>query len=207
MDKKKRIVFDEFHRTSNAQAVRDQVVVDMREGRKWRVQVCVVSQDLKDFDEQIVKFATSTFIMDAGPEQAVQKTSEVFGLTDTARAALRNSVHGPGPSGSTFLAQFATKDGINTQLLTATLGPVELWALTTTREDAVIRNQLYKRIGPKLARSILARLYPSGSAMKDLEERYANYKEKSGLIDDYGQESVMDALVTEIITLARNTNA
>ena len=46
----KRIVYDEFHRTSNAQAVRDQLIVDMREGRKWKVQVAILSQSLDDFD-------------------------------------------------------------------------------------------------------------------------------------------------------------
>ena len=199
----KRIVFDEFHRTSHSAAVRNQVVQDMREGRKWKVQVALLSQSLSDFDSVMVEFATSVFIMDAGPEQSVRKTCEVFGLTDTARSALRNSVHGPGPEGATFLAQFATKGGINTQLLTSTLGPVELWALTTTREDAVIRNELYKRIGPKQTRGLLAKLYPSGSAMKDLEERYARYKEEAGLIDDSAQEGVMNDLITELVAISR----
>src|SRR5690606_18146633 len=67
----KRIVFDEFHRTSKVQAVRDQVLVDMREGRKWKVQISLISQSLDDFDAVMVEFATSIFIMDAGPKQAV----------------------------------------------------------------------------------------------------------------------------------------
>ncbi|MDP3559235.1 MAG: type IV secretion protein IcmB, partial [Legionellaceae bacterium] len=46
----KRIIYDEFHRTSKSQAVRDQVVVDMREGRKWKVQIALLSQSVDDFD-------------------------------------------------------------------------------------------------------------------------------------------------------------
>src|SRR3990167_7724882 len=122
----KRIVLDEFHRTSKAQAVREQVVQDMREGRKWKVQIALLSQSIDDFDSVMVEFATSIFIMEAGPEQAVQKTSQVFGLTNTARQALKTRVHGPGEGGATFLAQFATKAGVNTQFLTSTLGPFEL---------------------------------------------------------------------------------
>jgi len=128
----KRIVFDEFHRTAKAQAVRDQVIQDMREGRKWKVQIALLSQSLEDFDSVMVEFATSIFIMEAGPEQAVQKTSAVFGLSKTAKNALKNRVHGPSEVGATFLAQFATKAGMNTQLLTSTLGPIELWALSTS---------------------------------------------------------------------------
>lgn len=196
----KRIVFDEFHRTAKAQAVRDQIVQDMREGRKWKVQIALLSQSLEDFDEVMVEFATSIFIMDAGPEQAVRKTAKVFGLGKTAELALKNRVHGPREGGSTFLAQFATKAGKNTQLLTATLGPVELWALNTNAEDVYIRNHLYRKIGSKAARFILATLYPSGSAMKALEDRYAQFKEEGRLIDDDAKQSALQGLINEIIS-------
>lgn len=195
----KRIVFDEFHRTSNAKAVRDQVVTDMREGRKWKVQVALLSQSLDDFDEVMVEFATSVFIMDAGPEAAIRKTVKVFGLSDTARVALKTRVHGPREGGATFLAQFATKSGINTQLLTATLGPVELWALNTTAEDVNIRNQLYKRMNSQLARQVLARRFPSGTATKALEEMYSTYKDEHGLINDQARSSIVDRLVQELL--------
>lgn len=195
----KRIVFDEFHRTAKAQAVRDQVIQDMREGRKWKVQVALLSQSLDDFDDIMVEFATSVFIMDAGPEQAVRKTAEIFGLSHTAEMALKTRVHGPREGGATFLAQFATKYGLNTQLLMATLGPVELWALNTTAEDVFLRNQLYKKIGPRDARRILASMFPTGTATKVLEDRYASYKEDGQIMDDEAKQSVMQSLVQEIL--------
>ena len=198
----KRIVFDEFHRTANAQAVRDQVITDMREGRKWKVQVALLSQSLADFDEVMVEFATSIFIMDAGPEHAVNKTAEIFGLGETAKVALKTRVHGPREGGATFLAQFATKDGLNTQLLTSTLGPVELWAFNTSAEDVQLRNLLYKQMNPKIARQLLAKKFPSGTATKVLEERYANYKESHQLLDERARSSIVEELVEEIISMA-----
>src|SRR5476651_1313223 len=39
----KRIVLDEFHRTAGVQAVRTQIIQDMREGRKWSVQIALIS--------------------------------------------------------------------------------------------------------------------------------------------------------------------
>ncbi len=195
----KRIVFDEFHRTAKAQAVRDQVIQDMREGRKWKVQVALLSQSLDDFDDIMVEFATSIFIMDAGPEQAIRKTAEIFGLSHTAEQALKSRVHGPREGGATFLAQFATKNGLNTQLLTATLGPIELWALNTTAEDVFIRNALYKKIGPKAARQLLAKRFAAGSCTKALEDRYAEYKEAGHLIDDEAKQSVMQTLIQELV--------
>lgn len=195
----KRLIMDEFHRTSKTQAVRDQVVVDMREGRKWKVQIALISQSLDDFDAVMVEFATSVFIMDAGPEQAIRKTTHVFGLSETAQHALRTRVHGPREGGATFLAQFATKEGMNTQLLTLTLGPVELWAFSTTAEDVNVRNQLYRKIGPREARRVLATIFPSGSAAKAVEDRLADLKEKHLLIDEETKLGVIDGLVKEVL--------
>jgi intracellular multiplication protein IcmB len=201
----KRIVYDEFHRTSHSKAVRDQVIVDMREGRKWKVQVALLSQSLDDFDSVMVEFATSIFIMDAGPEASIQKATKVFGLSETAQVALRRRVHGPRQGGATFLGIFSTKEGRYTQLLTNTLGPIELWALNTTAEDAFIRNALYKRIGPRETRRILAQCYPSGSAMKDVEEALSRQKEQGGLVDEGAQQGVLDIIIDRMEKLALST--
>lgn len=195
----KRLVLDEFHRTSKVQAMRDQVVQDMREGRKWGVQIGLISQSLDDFDDAMIEFATSIFIMDAGPEQAVQKTAQVFGLSQTAVHALRTRVHGPREGGATFLAQFATKEGMNTQLLTNTLGPIELWALSTTAVDVNIRNKLYRKLGPREARRVLGNIFPSGSAAKLVENRLADMRDRQVVIDDQARVSIVDSIVADIL--------
>lgn len=195
----KRIVFDEFHRTSKTRAVREQVIVDMREGRKWKVQVALLSQSVDDFDSIMIEFATSVFIMDAGPEQALRRTTEIFGLSETAENALRSQVHGPREGGATFLAQFATKDGMNTQLLTSTLGPIELWAFNTTAEDSNVRNKLYHKIGPTETRRVLANIFPSGTVTKYIENRLFVVKEKGGLIDSGIKSGVIDELIEAIM--------
>ncbi len=195
----KRIVFDEFHRTSKAKAVRDQVIVDMREGRKWNIQIALLSQSLDDFDEVMIEFATSIYIMDAGPAQSVEKSAKIFGLSPTATIALRTRVHGPREGGATFLAQFATKEGMNTQLLTLTLGPIELWAFSTTVEDANLRNRLYHHLGPVEARRVLARLFPNGSIKKLVEKRLANLKEEQGLITEDSRLGLVDQIAEEIV--------
>ena len=119
--------------------------VRLRSGRKWKVQVALLSQSIDDFDPVMIEFATAIFIMDAGPKQAIDKSAKIFGLSETAKLALERRVHGPRQEGSTFLAQFATKEGMNTQLITNTIGPMELWAFNTTAEDVRIRNALYEQ--------------------------------------------------------------
>lgn len=201
----KRIVYDEFHRTSKSAAVREQVIIDMREGRKWKVQISLLSQSVEDFDSIMIDFATSIYIMDAGPSQAVEKTCQIFGLSNTAKTALRTRVHGPRQGGSTFLVQYATKSGINVQLLTLTLGPIELWAFSTTAEDAAVRNHLYRHLGPAEARRVLANLYPGGSVSKVIEERLAMMKAQGGLIEEEDKRSAIDKLVNDIL-VAYSTN-
>jgi len=195
----KRIVYDEFHRTSKSDAVREQVIIDMREGRKWKVQISLLSQSVDDFDPVMIEFATSIYIMDAGPSQTIEKTCKIFGLSETAKIALRTRVHGPRQGGATFLAQFATKTGVSVQLLTLTLGPIELWAFSTTSEDAVVRNQLYRQLGPAEARRFLASLFPNGSIAKEVSERLNTMKEEGGLIEEEGKMGVIDLLVNEIL--------
>lgn len=195
----KRIVYDEFHRTSKSSAVRDQVIIDMREGRKWKVQIALLSQSVDDFDSVMIDFSTAIYVMDAGPSQAIDKTTQIFGLSNTAKAALRTRVHGPRQGGATFLVQYATKTGVNVQLLTLTLGPVELWAFSTTAEDATVRNQLYRHIGPSEARRLLAALFPNGSVAKEIESRLATMKQSAGLIEEDAKSSVLEQLVHDIL--------
>lgn len=169
MEEPKRIVFDEFHRTAKSPAIREQVLQDMREGRKWKIHIALSSQSLKDFDELMIEFATSVFVLDSGTSMSVDATCKTFGLTETERLALATRVHGPSSEGATFIAQFVTKRGMNTQLLTSTISPVELWAFNTTVEDVTIRDRLYQAIGPVATRRLLAERFPKGSAAEEIE--------------------------------------
>ena len=108
-------------------------------------------------------------------------------------------MHGPREGGATFLAQFSTKQGMNTQLLTNTLGPIELWAFSTTAEDARLRNKLYVKLGPKEARRVLANLFPSGSVKSLIEMRLAKLKEAQGVIEEGSNLSIADQLLEEIL--------
>lgn len=203
----KRICYDEFHRTSKAQTVRDQILVDMREGRKWGVDVTLASQALEDFDPTMMEFATGIFVMDGGNAQTVAKIANVFAFQDPAeQAALQYSVHGPKKGGGTFLAKFSTTQGWYSMLLTSTLGPIELWAFSTTAEDVSIRNKLYQKIGPKIARKVLAQRYPGGSAKGDVEERKEKLRSSGTVIDSDGS-NIIEIIVGELLDVKERMEA
>lgn len=193
----KRIVFDEFHRTAASPSVRQQVMVDMREGRKWGVHVTLASQLLSDFDKDMVDIATGVWILGAG-DRATEEMKAVFALSDTAVEIVRRNLHGPGPKGAPFLAVLALKDGKHEHLLYNTLGPTELWAFSTTAEDVALRNRLYAKLGAVEARRRLGRRFPGGSAKAEMERRITRLQE-SGQYDDDSADGVIDAIAREVV--------
>lgn len=195
----KRICYDEFHRTKNSRSVREQVLLDQREGRKWNVDVMLGSQSIEDFDDDMISFATAVFIMDAGQEQTVNQVQQRLGLTPAERGALVNYVHGPSKSGATMLARFDTKNGRCGLLLTSTLGPIEIWAYSTTAEDASLRRTLSDVIGPSNARKLLAKHFPGGTAKDEVERRKNLAAIKGKFSDEIDEGGIINALAKELL--------
>ncbi len=196
----KRLVYDEFHRTSASDAVRSQVRIDIREGRKWGVQICLASQLLEDFDGQMVDQATGVWILGTGSEAAVEESVKRFGLSATSEFVIRNRLTGPGRGGAPFLAMLKLKNGRYEQFLVNTLGPVELWAMSTTAEDAAIRQRLYAIVGPASARARLAKRFKGGSAKGEIERRI-NEQMDSGANEEKASSSVLDEIVNELAAM------
>jgi intracellular multiplication protein IcmB len=200
----KRICFDEFHRTSKTTAVRAQVVRDVREGRKWGVQIVLASQLLEDFSKDMVDLATGVWICGtAVSERAINETADRFGLSDTARWVMRYRLTGPRPSGAPVLLLLSTNEGRYEQHLVNTLGPVELWALSTSSEDVTVRTRLYVALGAQLARQILSQFFPGGSARHEIRRRVVLRTEK-GEMEEGATSVVIAELADELIAYARS---
>ena len=193
----KKIVMDEFHRTKSSAMVREQVMIDLREGRKWGVHVALASQLVEDFDDAMVDVATGVWIMGAGTDRAAKKTAEIFGLSNSAYNVVKKQLNGPGPKGAPFLALLNLKDGRHEHLLVNTLGPMELWSFSTTAEDAALRNRLYQELGPNEARKRLAKRFPGGSAKSEIERRIAKLSELGKSAGDEG-DGIIEELVNEL---------
>jgi intracellular multiplication protein IcmB len=197
----KRLVYDEFHRTATSQMVREQVLVDMREGRKWGVHIVLASQLLDDFSKDMVDMASGTWIMGVGNDRAADDAAKIFGLSNTAREIVKRDLRGPGPRGAPFLTVLQLKDGKHEHLLYNTLSPMEAWAFSTTAEDVQLRNRLYDRIGAIEARRRLGRRYEGGSAKAEIERRVQIAIEQ-GQSDEAAQQGVVQQIVEEICLMA-----
>ena len=180
-ENKKWICYDEFHRTAKSPAVQDEVLVDMREGRKWNLGVILASQSLDDFPDTFKEFATGIFILKAANHQVADKLQKLFGFNDTTKAMMLKYCNGPVPGeGAPMMLHLLLKSGVTDMLLYSTLGPEELWALSTTAEDAALRDRVSQILqeddpenGSTRARSALAEMFPGGAAKKVTEVKRA----------------------------------
>jgi intracellular multiplication protein IcmB len=194
----KRFCMDEYHRTGGIEGIRNQVIQDIREGRKHNNQIAIASQRLEDFDDAILDMATSVYICNAASEHAVGVAVSTFGLNKVAEDVLRHQLTGPTAKGASMYCVFKTKEGTIRQKLFLTLGPAELWALSTTAEDAALRRSLYEAVGPRAARRALSLRFPSGSAKPEIETRVARIEAEGARLDEKARGSVIDNLSLEI---------
>jgi intracellular multiplication protein IcmB len=92
----------------------------------------------------------------------------------------------------------STNEGRYEQFLINTLGPIELWALSTSAEDVVIRTRLYARLGAQRARQVLAMNFPGGSARQEIRRRVALATEK-GEVEGAATGLVIEEIVDELV--------
>jgi intracellular multiplication protein IcmB len=201
----KRLNFDEFHRTSRSKSVRAQVIRDVREGRKRGVQIVLTSQLIDDFDKDMVDLATGVWILGTAiSDKAVQDVVDRFGLSNTARHVMRYKLTGPKASGAPALVVIGSTSGRYEQHIYNTLGPIELWAFSTSAEDVSIRNRLYAILGAARARQMLALKFPGGSSRNEIRRRVLSNSEDGGSRQAM-ISSVIENIVNELVVESRKT--
>lgn len=183
------VCYDEFHRTSKSPSVQNEILVTMREGRKYNLGVILASQSLDDFPETFKEFATAVFILKAANNAVANKLQNLFGLTDTTKALILKYCNGPDPvQGAPMVVHFMLKSGPTDMLLYSTLGAYEMWALSTTAEDSALVDRVsyllkdrYPEDYAKKGRMALATLYPKGvkSKVAELKRRLQSDSEEA----------------------------
>lgn len=194
----KRVDYDEWHRTQGSDLVRAQAELDVREGRKHNVQLGFASQRLSDMGDGVIAQSTGRFVLGADDQRERDAIIERFGLTEASAKIVRNRLTGPRREGAPFLAIFRAEQAHYEQFLVNSLGPIELWALSTTPSDTSLRNRLYDRIGFGEGLRRLSKVFPSGSAADEVERRMKD-RIKKGDSADRVEAGVVDELADELI--------
>lgn len=165
----KRLCFDEYHMTGGAGGIAEQVLADVRVGRKWGMEIILASQLLRDF-EVMQNMASTIFILKAETNELREQIQNTFGFSDAVKEQLYKHVHGTGKKnadGVNFLANYKLKQAERWIVLNNFLGPTLLWALTTRAQDRNVREECYKRFTVNEALSMLALRYPDGTVGQD----------------------------------------
>ncbi len=195
----KRLDYDEWHRTKESPLVQAQAELDVREGRKHNTQIGFASQRLSDFSDSIIAQSTGRFVLRAGDQREVDEVVKRFNLSDASAKIVRYRLTGPKSTGAPFLAILSTDGGVQyEQLLVNSLGPVELWALSTTPGDTNLRNRLYAKVGFSEGLRRLSKVFPAGSALDEIERR-TKAMLKKGDVQDKVESGVVDELADELI--------
>jgi intracellular multiplication protein IcmB len=197
-DNPKRLAYDEFHRTEGSAIVRDQVKIDIRQGRKSGIQLVLVSQLLDDFDAQMVDQATAAWVLGSGSAASVRDIVKTFDLNGTGEYVIRNLLTGPSWRGAPLFVQLKMKGGKYNQFLYNTIGPVELWAFSTSARDVAIRRRLSECVGTRRARELLAKNFPGGSAEGEIRRRITALQDNGAITED-AQANIYDQIVDDIV--------
>lgn len=203
----KRLCYDEFHNTQFSVELRqkgiqnflvEMAIADTRIVRKVNVQLSFISQLESDFPADLLDQCTEQWFLGRGQtEESVEHTVKRVGFNASAARVLGNRLTGPGRHGAPMLVHMGTSDGKLQQFLFNTLGPIELWAFSTTPVDYNIRDRLYAKVGPKKARALLATTFPGGSAEEEVERR-KRLRNEGGAASADAQQTVIEEIVDEI---------
>ena len=195
---RKSICYDEYHRTKGVEEIRNQVITDGREGRKFGVVINVASQHATDFSKELVDFATGIFVCNADGS-SLDHLDQSLKLTETDKNNIMNGLTGPGRNGAPFWVLLRVKGVRDTrQLLSLKLGPSELWAFSTDAYDAAVRDMLYKRITPKKARQVLSRKFPSGSVADEIRRRIMASEAAGERTGDELKKNIISGIVDDL---------
>lgn len=196
----KRLNYDELHRTGGVKPVVKQLEQDAREVRKYGIQLSLGSQSHLDFSKILVDLATNFWVLLA-PNKAVQdELRDLLGLSTAAYDALKNDVRGAGPHGASFLLWSRTKRGNFAIPLMNSLGPIELWTLSTTVEDNYVRQASFRQLGRKKGTMALAKLFPGGSIVGVVDDMLARNPDRP-------KDKALDDIVAKVVEYAASLDA
>ena len=194
----KRLDYDEWHRTQGSPQVRAQAELDCREGPKHNIQLGFASQRLSDMGDAIVSQSTGRFVLKAGDEREMTEIIERFNLSEASAGVVRYGLNGPSDRGAPFLAILQVDDAKYEHDARQPAWPCRTVGVLHRPGDTALRNRLYDRLGSSEALRRLSRVFPSGSAQKEVNRR-KDERLRRGEQDTRAETGVVDELTGELI--------
>ncbi|MDN3563099.1 ATP-binding protein [Paeniroseomonas aquatica] len=191
--------YDEWQRTKDQPEVQEAAERDDREGAKHGVMLGLSSQRMTDFGDHLVKVATGLFICGVGNMEEADEIIKARKLSEATGQIIRHRLTGPrrDGGGAPFVVVLNASDAQWEQVLVNVPGPIDLWALSTTPEDCALRDRLYERLGASEALQRLSAVFPTGSAVLEINRRKEG-RLRRGEDDDVAAASVIEEMMGEL---------
>jgi intracellular multiplication protein IcmB len=150
-----------------------------RIARHHGIRIILASHTLKEFGRELPQLASGKWIFQAKgemPDQMAEVLEFPAALVDAARRGKlgkqRSDASGNvrGPLGAFVMDTNGPRIG---ELVHNQLGADEIWAVSTTPQDVLVRERLAHRIGLLAAIELLAEEHPSGSVKMEIENKQA----------------------------------
>lgn len=198
-DTRKRFCIDELHIPISLEAMETYIVNIARLLRKRNTELMVATQSIQDVPQRLRSNLTTLNILSPATEDDLAIYKKEFNVNEPGEIyALQKGIVAPGAHGSTMVAIFLTNKGRYAQFLRNKASAVELWAASTTRDDVVLIRAVTNIVhNSVMARKILAKAYPNGSAKDDIAKRKLNMKEDV-------QDNVYEIIAREKVNLYGN---
>lgn len=151
------LYFDEIHRILNSQFYIEQIIVNIREARRYNTKITLLSQDVENVNPIIMSFLTSIYIFSNSLSQSnLQKLSQNLNsnilFLPQQNKHLKNSI---------YHLRY-TPEGRFESFVTNKVSSEFLWAGTTRIESVRFRDKLVQKVGYFKAINLLSEHYPSG---------------------------------------------
>ena len=187
-------VYDELHNAAKVPFIFPMLETQDREQRKFGVRTVLSSQYVRDFPDAILNSANSLFMMEVDTKDE-QRLIETYKVPKVTLQRFQRLGSGPSADGSgvPFLGVFRVKGGGTlARILKNAMGPLELWALSSSPTDSALRRLLYEAVGGATARAILAEAFPQGSAGKliELRQKQAGEADSTNVIRTLANELI-----------------
>ena len=181
---KKILAIDEMHNATSDMTFISQIDTDVREGRKWGLELIFGSQRLTDFDfgngeDDIKMLAGVTQLCACSKLSGAElNTFHNFFSKNSAIAQVFPLI-GRSSQGLTFLSFTRTQNNEYCMPLTLPIGPKRLWSLTTDQEERLLRDYMYEIAGSRRhAIAALSYIFKVGDAKERIREMQSRLESK-----------------------------
>lgn len=193
------VTFEEYRRTQSQPRVRSMVNRWCAEGRKFGVRVQVVMQMPDHADRELFGHATVIMFLGVWNGTMLEQLKEKgVTLTPSEKYTIMNKLRGATSEGASMLIRYNSKaDAWSSQLVYMTKSVPELWAASTTKEDARCREVMEEKVGnPDLANEMLCLRYPQATVKELVERRLKEATEMNVAVEDIYSDLADEAIDT-----------